>query len=363
MMRTNILWRCLLVIGALFLFFSCAELHFSALTCLDDEEGDNPACHNGDTDLLVKKPVDVLFVMNNSEKMQKLNVPVTANLNRFLDCIKPADWQVGFISPVHKETARMGALMPLEDGGQLSSQKTIQADTADYKTLFNHSVSLSSGCDLPPYCEEEHTPPLTVLKTFMDSPEQNFMREDTPLAVVFISLAEDEQDAEDEEDQENKATAEDTLSSIQTGYSGPIEKFVHFTITDPGTYEDCVNMTGDALAGGVSKGANKLAGLGTAFGLMTANPLVLIGASLFGAVVNAGLDTEETALANTKNLEISRLASLTGGRVLNLCHPAFGQALAYSVLEHIKMKDRLPPACKQIEREEKKEKLSEKIEI
>ncbi len=369
MMNNNILWGCFII--ACVLFFSCAELRFSSIACIDGDKSD-PLCHEGKTDMLASKSVDVLFVMNNSEDMQKFNVPVTANLGRFLECIKPADWRVGFLSTVNKETVHVGDVMPLESNGQLSSKKFLQSSTQNYKALFTQTVSLSSGCSLPPYCAEEgkSASPLVAVKTFMEAPEEerSFLRQNTPLTVVFVSLSddaskEDEEDDSDDDATEGKVTAEQALSSVQSGYEGDIDKFMHFTITDPGTYEDCTQTMGDQLASGISEGSNKLAGVGAAAGMMMANPVVLLGSIVLGSLVSSVFETEKSAIQKTKSLEMSRLTTLTGGRVLNLCHPAFGQALAYSVLEHIEMEDRLDSSCTELKKPKEKEKLSDKIEL
>ncbi len=363
MMRNNIkslfyLFACLC---GVFFLFNCAELHFSSWhDCSDKEYKDSEYCeHKGDTDLLIKKPVDVLFVLGNSEKLRKKNILITSNLKKFLKCLEPSDWQVGFIASSDNELSEKGELMPLEFQGQLSNHRFLNADTEDYSILFSHSVSTSSGCNLPPYCAEDPPKPLDVIRAFMShhhsEAHKAFLRKKASLAIISVSLAaeEDEVDEKDKNKEDGITTAEETLSSVQTGYSGDMDQFIYFTVTAPGTSDDCIETVGDR----VSKGIQATANLGTELGLMMSNPLVLIGSTIFGAVT-AGFNNDEDEIKKTKSLQMSRLTTMTGGRVLNLCHPAFGQALAYSVLEHIGMEERISSDCQTLKKEKRSKKAT-----
>ena len=352
--KKNLLQLCVLMLLCPFFLFNCAELYFASLDCLDEDGESSGFCRQmGDTDLLVRQPADILFVLNHSEEMRELNDTVSDNLKRFLKCMKPTDWQVGFISTVNNDAAYVGELMPLELNGQLSTKRFIRSDMENYETLFDQSVSLHSGCHLPPYCKGESVTSMNAIKAFMDNPNNQdmFFRKETPLTMIVISSFDDS----------DASSAESALSAVHRGYSGYADHFMSLTVTAPGTEDDCIKTVKDNLTGGLQT----VSRIATGIGFMSYNPLVIMGATLFGVLTSMGFNSDpEEIKKDIRNMEIVRFTTMTGGRVLNICHPKLGEAIAFSILERIGMEDRVSDDCKDFEPTGKKRKtLDPSIEI
>lgn len=325
-----------MLLCTLFLF-NCSELYFSSLYCSNEDEVNGICERHGNAELLMDQLVDVLFVMSQSEEMQDLNPQISNSLRRFLKCMYPSKWQVGFIATVNSDSVLAGELMPLEHNGQLSTKHFIHSDMKDYEDLFNQSVSLNSGCELPPFCNKEGSATtLHSIKTFMENSNNRdiFFRKDTPLNMVVISPS---------VEKANQVPAESALSAVQAVYPDFADRFNSLTITAPGTKDDCIKTIKDSLSGG----AKTISGVATAVGFASANPLVILGASLFNVITSMHfVDSEDATKQNIQNREAVRFSTLTGGRVLNICHPRLGEAIAFSILENIGMEDRISEECK-----------------
>ena len=350
--KKYLLQLCVLMLLCPVFLFNCAELYFASLDCSDEDGESSSFCqHLGDTNLLVKHPMDILFVLNNSEEMQGLNNKVSNNLKQFLRCMEPVDWRVGFISTVNNDATYVGELMPLEMNGQLSIKRFIRQDMDDYEDLFNQSVSLSSGCHLPPYCGDESVTTMDAIQAFMNNPinQELFLREKTPLTTVVISSMEDS----------GESTADSTLSAVRTIHPSYANNFMNLIVTVPGTTDDCVETVGDSL----SNGMDKVSGAATIVGLATGNPLLIVGAGFFDMVSSLFFSNDKIK-KDLKKIEMIRLTTLTGGRVLNVCHPNFGEAIAFSIMERIEMEESISEDCKNFDPAHKKLKtLDPNLEI
>lgn len=332
--KKYLLQFCVLMLLCPVFLFNCAELYFSSLDCSGEDEESSGFCqHLGETDLLVKRPMDVLFVLNNSEEMQQLNKKVSSNLKQFLRCMEPVDWRVGFVSTVNNDATYVGDLMPLELNGQLSTKRFIRYDMDNYETLFDQSVSLSSGCHLPPYCEDESVTTMDAIQKFMDNPinQDLFLRKKAPLTMIVISSMEDS----------GESTAESALSSMRTIHPDYSNHFMSLTVTVPGTEDDCIKTIGDSLSGGV----HAVSGAATVIGIASANPLIIVGSSLLDMMTHIVFNNN-LVKKDIKNIEMIRLTTLTGGRVLNICHPKFGEAIAFSIMERLEIEESISDDCK-----------------
>ena len=108
-----------------------------------------------------KTSLDVLIILENSKSMEKFSHIVAPQLTQFVKCVEPLNWKVGILSSMWKKKgernnngggAYSSFLMPMEKQGQISNKVWINSGTYDYQKIFFDTVSLNSGCSLPPYC-------------------------------------------------------------------------------------------------------------------------------------------------------------------------------------------------------------------
>ena len=311
---------------------SCSDLHFNESNCVRDSEGQ---CRDpNDIAFLHKEPMDLLIVLDNSYKAQELNPHITANLNQFLQCIKPIDWKVGLISGVYNGTKKesFGQLMRLKVNGSLSLQNSLDQHRDHYSNIFNDTISLKSDCSTSSFCEKGTLQPLSAVKAFMGKSQENgFLREQTPLSVIIISSSEKQK----RRFIAKKPTSNQELSSVlQEDYYGDFEHFMSLAALPPGTYDDCVRTRVDVVVGGV-KAATQI---GKAYALHTVDPMALIASAMLEDIVGLFGGHEKT-------YEIAQFAQQTGGQVVDLCSPHFGKALAYLLFQKLEIQDKFPNEC------------------
>ncbi len=344
----------ILLIISIFLFCNCSQLHFASFHCT---EGNTECEQLGNVDWLSKKPIDILVVLDNSEKMQKVNSQVTANLNQFLQCIEPVDWRLTVVSSVKKdgEFEKPGSLVGWELEGQIYDKPYISANTRDYEKIFFDTVSLNSGCEFPPYCEEGSNQPLSAVQNFLDNKDtyQDFLRENTTLTTVIVSSSDQVGNSS------NEGIAQATLSSVlgKAGYGS--EQFMNLTVMPISSKEsNCIESNSGSSfmkkAGSVIWNVTKFAGMiysAGAFG--TALPGIM-GVSILDNAVSSSAEKENTS-------EIYKFSKLSGGESFNLCDQDFGSSLSYMVLKKINIENRLPDECKEIlaKRQEEQKKQAE----
>ena len=350
------------------LFLNCSQLSIS-YGCIEDEEGDCEESQSK-TKPLSKKSMDILIVLDNSPLGQKLNPQITTNLKQFLQCIKPLDWQVGIVSGVKNK--QMGMLLPLEgavedtlnlenqeiDSGHNSdphfakeetetdsllteSSKIISVDMANHKQIFSKTVSLSSGCEYPPFCHKGKRRPLSAVKAFMQNTEEKsqLLRESTFLSVVVVSSSDEQGGVFSAPD----VTAQKALSMLSAEYD--TEQFATFSVTDAGHTDDCIKTAGDI----VRKGTSFLATTGQIAGMIFMEPLMIVGSALLSYKSDQG----------SKPKELAQFAEEGGGEIFDICKPFFGRALAYSMLKSVDRESQFPEKCQQFS-QKKSDKKSDK---
>ena len=363
------------------LFAHCARMSISS-QCVKDEEGVCQTEQQGKTKLLVKKSVDILIVLDNSSKGQKLNPQITANLNQLIQCIEPLDWQVGVISGVEDKNSPMGHLISVERDklkfnqekptpqkkprqsynrllsreekelaeieakshktGDFNSNlahspihpKVISPHMADYKQAFANTVSLSSGCDKPPFCHKGKRKPLSALQAFMHNEEDKtqLLRESAHLAVVVVSSSDE---AGGGFFAGQVVSAQEALSAVSLDYSS--HKWTAFAVTDAGQTNDCINTAKDFAR----KGTNFLATIGDIAGMLTMDPLIMLGSAILKSQANKPQKSTQ---------ELSQFVSGGGGQTFDICKPFFGRAVAYSLLKSVDRESQFPETCKQFDK-------------
>ena len=313
----------LTILSASLFFFNCSELYLSSWSCVETEG--HQCKRTGDTSWLIKKPLDVLVVMDNSSKGKKLNSQITANLNQFVRCIEPVDWRLGIISGVEDEdnsSTALGHLMNIEVNGEISTEKFISVNTIGYQKILSDTVSLRSGCDYPPYCNKGSHKPLSAVKAFMEmeavkgGANTAFLRDYAPLTIIFVSSSDEETGMFSS----SGTSPEMALSSVYNHYSE--NKFMALTAVKPGNKDNCLTTFGDTTHNGMEH----LTTAGEIYGMVTLNPVVVFGSSLLS-------DISESVFTDKPPEELVNFAKSSGGYAFNICKPAFGKAMAYSVLK------------------------------
>ncbi len=321
-------------------FFNCADLYISAWNCTED--GGYECKQYGDTSFLVEKPMDILIVLDNSSSAQELNSQIVINLNQFLKCIEPVDWRVGVVSGIENEEVEFfGNLINLEMQGQVSTQNFVSMNTKNYKKVFSDTISLSSGCDYPPYCEEGSHKPLSAVKSFMQKKEggfDGFLRGYAPLAVIIVSTS----DETDGLFSDMETSSKEALEVIYSEYDE--KNFIGLTVTDAENKDDCITTTGEYISSGI----DFLTDAGMVYGLVTFEPVTMVASQVI-----SHFSGEMSVLDDEEIPEIVKFAKIAGGSAFDICKPAFGKALAYSVLQKMNMEDRFPDECGQIKRKQK----------
>ena len=342
----------MVTIGLLVLvFFNCAKISVTN-QCIDDG---SELCRDkqGKVQLLARKPVDILIVLDNSRKGQKLNPQITDNLNQFVQCIEPLDWRVGIIPGVKHKDHAMGKLMVMEHSALLENKpstledkktqhlaepagplKFISPDRENYKQIFADTVSLSSGCDKPPFCYKGKRRPLSALQAFMQNTEEKklFLRESADLAVVVVSSSDEKRGFFSGPG----VSSQEVLSSISLDYSS--DKWTALSVTDAGQAGDCIKTVGDfkrTSMGFLSKAGNIV-------GMVTFQPLVLLGSAVLS------YQADKAHQSNTSSL--FEFAKGGGGQTFDICKPFFGRAVAYSVLQSVDRESQFPEPCKQFDK-------------
>lgn len=321
-------------------FFNCADLYISSWNCTED--GGYECKQKGDTSFLVEKPVDILIVLDNSSSAQELNPQIVLNLNQFLKCIKPADWRVGVVSSMESaEDGIFGELINLEIQGQLSTKKFVSVNTKDHKEVFSDTISLRTGCDYPPYCGKGSHKPLSAIRSFMEKEEggfDGFLRGYAPLVVIIVSTS-------DEEDGLFSGLDTSSKEALEVIYNEYDEMdFIGLTVTDAGNRNDCITTTGEYISSGI----DFLSEAGMVYGMVTLDPVTMLTSQVISHFSDMSVLSEE------EMPEIVKFAKSAGGYIFDICKPAFGKALAYSVLQKMKIEHRFPDECGQIRQNEKR---------
>ncbi len=321
-----------IVAGCIF-FFNCSELYMSSYNCVED--GTRDCRQNGDIGWLEKKSMDILITLDNSSDGQDLNSRVTSNLNQFLKCVEAVDWKVGVIPGVKGSSeSSLGVLVNTEVSGQISTQKFITSDTANYEQVFSDTVSLKSGCSFPPYCSDGAIKPLSAVKSFMHRQagrEGSFLREGSAFAVIVIS-SKDESSGMFSSD---ITDAQGALASVYEHYTE--DNFIGLVVTGSNTRDDCVDQSSGFISNGV-KYVGKAGGL---YGAVTMNPLVVLASYLLVDFSNA------TSIVDQSPTELISFAKGSGGYVFDICKPSFGKVLAFSLLRKLEKESHFPEECKQ----------------
>ena len=330
-----------IIIAVSILFFNCSELYISSWNCIED--GEHQCGQYGDIELLSKKSVDIVVVMDNSTKGQELNSQITSNLNRFLKCIEEVvDWQIGVVSSVEDKNSidNLGQLIDLELKGEISIKKIISSDIKNYEMVFSDTISMESGCSYPPYCNNGNNKPLSAVKSFIHKEVykdqfSSFLRNYASLAVIVISPS----DEEDGMLSSSSTSAQDALASVYEHYDK--DQFIGLTVTDSGTENDCIHTVRDTI----SKGVRTIETAATIYGLIMMNPLITILASILSGFF------DYNPIEGSQPVEIVQFAKSAGGYAFDICKPSFGNSLAYSLLRKVEMEDRFPDDCKRFKQQ------------
>lgn len=319
---------------------SCSDLHFT-VGYSDCISGDRDCTYKGDTTLLYKEPMDVLIVLDNSKKAKDINPHILANLNQFLQCMKPIGWKVGVVSGVYdrSESETFGQLMRMEVNGLLSSKNSLNQHDDNYSQIFHNTISLESGCASPPFCSDGKLQPLNAIKSFMDNQQESrqFLREQTPLSTIVISSSEKQRKPLFSS---APASSQELLSFLQRGYYGQPEHFISLAALPPGTAGDCVITKGDVLFAG----AQELNKMGQVYAFSAADPMAFLASTIIGDIIISQFHKDE------KIYDIARFAHDTGGKVVDLCSPHFGKALAYLIFQKLGVQNKFPNECRSIYR-------------
>ena len=321
-------------------FFNCSGLYFSSYNCAEDDI--HKCKQSGDVGWLSKKPMDVLIVLDNSSRGQELNSRITSNLNQFVRCMEAVDWRVGVISGV-KETGSsdtLGALINMEISGQISTKQFITPHAKGYDKVFSDTISLKSGCSYPPYCRDGSVKPLSAVKSFMQKHadtnagtdmQEPFLRKQAYFSAIVVSTSDEKSGVFS-----GKGTsAQDVLSSMYEHY--PENKFVGMVVTGSSTRDSCIDQA-DSFA---SRSVQSVARAGSAYGFITANPLVAIASHLL-YMVSSG----EQSMIESAPDELMLFANRSGGYVFDICKPSFGKVLAYSLLRKVEKENYFPDECR-----------------
>ncbi len=341
-----------LVFASVLLFFNCSQLYFSSEeACLSG----GASCGNirtpqGNTDLLFKPPVDILLVMDNTETLKPLNPSVAMSLNAFLKCIEPLDWRLGLLTSAektknvsHSRGGAFGDLLYLENQGRILPERYLSLRTKDYEDVFSDSVSLTSGCEFPPYCGKGASKPLSAIKAFASSPKNAlFLREQTPLVSIIVSSTDEEEGIFSK-----KTFADEALTALhkKDRYYIHNDHLMNVSVTASGTSNDCIKTTRDV----VEKGMKAISVGSLMYSLIYVEPLMLLGSVVLSAVTRAlsrsGIQTRQKKEKPEDRVAIADLAHNTGGYLMDLCNPDFGKALAYVTLQHVQREDLFSREC------------------
>ena len=319
---------------------SCSDLQFTGHS--DCITGDRDCAYQGDTTFLYKEPIDLIIVLDNSKKsfVKDMNPHILANLNQFLQCMKPLGWKVGLVSGVYNkaESENFGQLIHMEVNGLLSSQNSLNQHDDNYAQIFHDTISLESGCASPPYCSDGKLQPLSAVRSFMENQQESkqFLREQTPLSTIVISSSEKQKKAVFSS--ATPASSQELLSFLQQGYYGEPEHFMNLAVLPPGTAGDCVLTKGDLLF----NGAKEFNRMGQAYALSAADPMAFLASAIIEDIINQFRNKYE------KIYEIADFAQQTGGKVVDLCSLHFGKALAYLIFQKLGVQNKFPDECRAI---------------
>ena len=313
---------------------SCSDLQFNGqVDCLTDDD----CAYRGDTKLLYKNPIDLLIVLDNSKKAKDINPHIVANLDQFLQCMKPLGWKVGLVSGVYNrsESESFGQLIHTEINGLLSNKNSLTQHDENYAQIFHNTVSLQSGCASPPFCYDGKLQPLSAIKSFMENQQENkpFLREQTPLSTIVISSSEKQK--KPAFSSAAPASSQELVAFLRQGYYRQQRHLMGLAVLPPGTAQDCVPTKGDVLF----NGAKELNRMGQAYALNSANPMAFLASAIIEDII--GLFHK-----NEKVYEIALFAQQTGGKVVDLCSQHFGKALAYLIFQKLKVPNKFPEECR-----------------
>ena len=310
-------------------FFNCSKITVVS-QCVEDENG---IClkRQGNTQLLSKKSVDILLVLDNSPLGQKLSPQITDNLNQMVQCIEPLDWQIGIIYGTQNKKTPMGKLLTIKQG---DTAKFISPDMPHYKQAFQHTVSLTSSCDKLASCPKKgKQKPLSALQAFMQNTEEKalFLRESATLAVVLVSSSDEKKRLFSRPE----VSPQEVLSSISLDYSS--DQWIAHAVTSAGQKDDCIKTATDF----VQKGAGFVAKMGQVVGIITVNPLIILGSSVL---------KYQADKPRPRAKKLSQFVSGGGGQIFDICKPFFGRAVAYSILKSVNRESQFPKSCQQFDK-------------
>jgi len=339
------------VIAVCMFFFSCSELHLSPWNCVED--GTRQCGQYGKVEFLDRKFADVLVVLDNSPKGQELNPQITSNINQFLKCIGDVDLKLGVISSVKDSgnTGSFGQLINMEISNEISIHTSAGHGMSDYKKIFTDTISLRTGCSYPPYCKSGSQKPLSAVKSFMEGEkndnwkEEAFLRSHATLAIVIISPSDETSGFFSG----SGATSQEALAAVYEHYDE--ESFIGLVVTDSGDTDNCIRTSGDLISDGVGF----LTTAAKVYSIIAMDPLAMMAAHFL-----SGFAGNEPASMETQAPELIRFAKRTGGYAFDICKPAFGRALAYSLLKKMEIENRFPDECKQFKVKSEEAKMIEK---
>ena len=331
-------------------FFNCSELYLSPWNCLED--GTHKCERYGNVELLDRKFADVLVVLDNSPKGQELNPQITSNINQFLKCVGDVDLKLGVISSVEDNgtTNSFGQLINMELSNEISIHKSVSSGMANYKKMFSDTISLRTGCSYPPYCKSGSQKPLSAVKLFMEiekndnREEETFLRNYATLAVIIISSSDETSGFFSGPG----TTSQEALASVYEQYNE--ESFVGLVATDSGDTDNCIRTSGGLLSDGVSF----LTTAAEIYSIIALDPLTMVASHLL-----SGFAGNESSSMEAEVPGLVEFAKRTGGYAFDICKPTYGRALAYSLLEKMKIENRFPEECKQFKVQSEEAKTTE----
>ena len=306
-------------------FFNCSELHISSWNCIETE--DQNCLYSGDVGLLDRKFIDMLVVLDNSDKAKKIQPVIKTGLSNLIDCMEPVDLRVGVMTS--SESAMMGDLLSLEMEGQVSHNKILKSSTPKYAKFFKDTISLDTGCEYPPYCSSgKKIKPLTAMQSFMqkENQKQSFLRDYSSLFVVVMVTSSDEKGA----------NAELVLENVYGDYTA--DRFMAVTVTDLGQKKNCLYSSQDRATDNL----NFIGKVSSTYGILAAIPEVAIAGSLLNLVTSSSQKEKVTPQTN----QVIQFAIQSGGKFFDICKASFGREIAQDIFQKVNIERQIPDQCK-----------------
>ncbi len=190
--------------------------------------------------------LDIVFIVDTNENMKPFLLSVKNKFDGFVDILSYLDWKIFFVSA----NSRYLRKIPLERNGKLLSHplyltkrlkhyKSIFIDTLGFheastleRELYSKNkinlveVAEKINCELSPGCSYYYSTPLEKLQLLLENNDQSFFRPSADLAVIIIS-------DDDENSWTDAKDVMDSLRSFKNAYKSEKKIKVYGIIMDP----------------------------------------------------------------------------------------------------------------------------------